>query len=91
MARINSERKRRFYIRWIEKYNNLKCSYCGVDCLLHAEESWPNKATIDHVIPLCKNGSNKQDNLVVACNKCNNEKSKDDKRDNTFSWSTRIR
>lgn len=31
-------------------------------------------ATIDHVIPRCKNGSDKESNLVVACYNCNNKK-----------------
>lgn len=28
-------------------------------------------ATIDHVVPLSKNGSNKRENLVAACRRCN--------------------
>ncbi len=28
-------------------------------------------ATLDHVIPLQKGGSNLKDNLVIACGKCN--------------------
>lgn len=42
---------------------------------------WCNKrfesedsATIDHVVPLSKGGSNRQDNLVLACEECNAER-----------------
>ncbi len=31
-------------------------------------------ATIDHVIPSSKGGSNDETNLVLACSDCNNEK-----------------
>lgn len=32
-------------------------------------------ATIDHIIPLTKNGSNDISNLVTACQRCNSKKS----------------
>ena len=31
-------------------------------------------ATVDHVIPLARGGSNADDNLVLACDPCNKEK-----------------
>lgn len=30
--------------------------------------------TVDHVLPKCKGGSNDEDNLVTACERCNNMK-----------------
>ena len=42
-----------------------KCHYCGNKTI---------DLEIDHVIPLSKGGSNKQGNLVLACQKCNREK-----------------
>lgn len=47
--------------------SNTKCYYCG--CTV--EES---KRTVDHKIPVSRGGLTKQDNLVMSCQKCNNEK-----------------
>lgn len=48
--------------------NNNKCHYCGIKVIkgenLH----------IDHMIPLCKNGSHSINNLVPSCNVCNLKK-----------------
>ncbi len=43
------------------------CYYCGE----HIPISF---VTVDHKTPLCKNGSSEDDNLVIACRHCNNEK-----------------
>lgn len=50
----------------IFKRDDYRCVYCGVND--------KRKLTIDHVIPKCRNGNDTWDNVVVACNKCNNEK-----------------
>lgn len=44
------------------------CNYCNIP-LNH------ENATLDHVLPRSKGGSNKQDNIVLACKKCNSKKS----------------
>lgn len=43
------------------------CKYCGI--ILTVET-----ATIDHVIPMSKGGTNAKDNLVLSCQKCNSQK-----------------
>jgi len=43
---------------------NPKCAYC--DC----ELKWET-ATLDHVVPRSKGGTNAMDNLVLACQPCN--------------------
>jgi 5-methylcytosine-specific restriction endonuclease McrA len=43
------------------------CVYCG--CALTLEV-----ATLDHVVPLSKGGTNSADNLVLACQSCNRKK-----------------
>ncbi|MEA5619472.1 HNH endonuclease signature motif containing protein [Cronbergia sp. UHCC 0137] len=46
------------------------CEYC------HASEKWQYVLfTVDHVIPLSKNGENTIDNLALACFHCNRQKS----------------
>lgn len=46
------------------------CEYC------HASEKWQYVLfTVDHVIPLSKNGKNTIDNLALACFHCNRRKS----------------
>lgn len=49
---------------------NLLCEYC------HASEQWQYVAfTIEHIIPLTKNGADTLDNLALACFHCNRKKS----------------
>ena len=50
---------------WIR--DNRKCFYCGK--VLEYEH-----ATLDHVIPKYKGGKDKWNNLVISCQKCNNNK-----------------
>lgn len=56
----------------------LLCYHCNVKCRLGRNSSHTTKTaksrllTFDHVVPLCKGGSNTIDNLVVSCKKCNN-------------------
>lgn len=52
----------------IVKYNNT-CFYCGKKIIGEL------KPTRDHVHPKSKGGGNEEDNIVLACNKCNNKKS----------------
>lgn len=56
-------RKERLYERDLGR-----CRYCG--CML---ELW--QATTDHVIPKKQRGSNKDENIVIACPRCNAVKS----------------
>ncbi len=49
----------------IYKRDRNTCQYCGSTTRL----------TIDHVIPRSKGGTDTWENLVVACSKCNTEKS----------------
>lgn len=49
----------------ILKRDNHKCAYCGRGDIT---------LTIDHIIPRSRGGEDTWDNLVAACNKCNNLK-----------------
>ena len=61
-------------MNWIRKDKRLaiylrdecECAYCG------SQES----LTLDHLVPVCKGGSNSQTNLVTACIECNLKRGK---------------
>ena len=56
--------------------SNHACAYCGKVFIS------PKEATIDHIFPRIKGGSNEMENIVFACKTCNS--SKDDK--DMFGW-----
>jgi 5-methylcytosine-specific restriction endonuclease McrA len=45
------------------------CSYCG------SPATKGNDLTIDHIVPLSRGGTNRRENLTVACSRCNRAKS----------------
>lgn len=53
------------------------CHYCHKPTRVNYVDDDPSldHATLDHVIPKSRGGSNLRENLVLACNKCNNAKS----------------
>lgn len=63
---MNQQTKRR-RVRQLIRRDGEECCYCGVSLT-------PGTRTIDHVIPRSLGGSNKIDNLVLACSPCNEEK-----------------
>lgn len=49
---------------------NYLCEYC------HASERWQYvQFTVDHVVPVARDGSDSLDNLALACFQCNRRKS----------------
>lgn len=58
------------------------CKYCPTQWKIYKhfpiEIFWmidsKHRPTVDHVVPLCKGGSNKIENLVTACVVCNGKK-----------------
>lgn len=57
---------------------NLACHYCKKDDLKvthwSAPQNNPSKATVDHVVPRSRGGSDGDANLVVSCAPCNYKK-----------------
>lgn len=51
-----------------------KCFYCGLPILIHADENYRLKATLDHKTPLSMGGAPFGDNVVAACRLCNGHK-----------------
>lgn len=54
--------------------SNGRCAYCNCTTKLKAPDDDPERATIDHVMPLSRGGGNSADNLALACRQCNNTK-----------------
>jgi 5-methylcytosine-specific restriction endonuclease McrA len=62
----------------VDKENTLTCAYCGLDELIpHIGDKGrhPRMATLDHLIPRHRGGSDNHDNLVISCPDCNSRKS----------------
>jgi len=57
---IRQDKRLAIYLR-----DGLACAYCGSS----VEEG--TQLTLDHIVPHCKGGSNKEDNLITSCHKCN--------------------
>jgi 5-methylcytosine-specific restriction endonuclease McrA len=59
------------------------CHYCGIKTILHKDmkkystgyENWHRLATLDHKIAQANGGKDEDSNYVLACHRCNNEKS----------------
>ena len=50
------------------------CFYCKKPILIHAEERYHLKATLDHKTPISRGGAPFGDNVVAACYLCNIQK-----------------
>jgi 5-methylcytosine-specific restriction endonuclease McrA len=71
----------------LDRYDEFEglCAYCSVKLLTKnngVERYHPQYQTIDHIIPITKNGKNTKSNIVPACRACN--RSKDNK--NILDW-----
>lgn len=67
MAKPNKHRDQ------LVKNQNGECFYCSVT-LNTQKRHRPDSATIDHVIPSSKGGTNARSNTVAACFSCNGKK-----------------
>ena len=68
-----------------------KCVYCNTEVRLptYREKFSPDRATLDHKIPHVAGGSDSFDNIILACNKCNQMKA--DKDEDKFLEEIAIR
>lgn len=62
--KISKPKRKRIF-----KKCNGKCVYCGKQLTLGTFD-----ACIDHVVPIAKGGNNEDNNLVMACRRCNCKK-----------------
>ena len=70
------------FLRGERAKGGLKCVYCGKEHLQIATPTSPVSkhimATVDHFNPISKDGDEyNHDNMLVACNKCNQKKTND--------------
>ena len=67
---------RREAIRRLIEANGAVCHYCSnaVRLRVSAKDHHADDATIDHKIPKSKGGTNADDNLLLACRRCNEAK-----------------
>lgn len=66
---ISQSKRLRLYIR-----DNYTCQYCSTKVIICPDSSkiFPkNAATLDHIIPRSKGGTDEDYNLITCCNKCN--------------------
>jgi hypothetical protein len=60
---LTRERRLALYVR-----DGLACCYCGAS----VEDG--TQLSLDHIIPHCQGGNNKNENLVTACKRCNSSR-----------------
>lgn len=68
------QRNGAFLRQELERQGSLQCHYCQkVVRLVHWSENYNGDdiATVDHVIPISRGGTDLPSNLVVACRPCN--------------------
>lgn len=71
---ISTELKRRLLPRLIARYG-FRCHYCGIPLEQNGLNGYnPRGVSFDHVIPKIHGGTDTEDNLVLACRRCNNQK-----------------
>lgn len=56
------------------KRDGMRCHYCKLTVSRDVTQEHPRHATLDHMTPVARGGSNADDNLVCACRRCNNVK-----------------
>lgn len=68
-----------FRLRFFKKQPELTCLHCGKTDLLVDTPDLHKLATVDHIVPLSKGGPMyDEDNCLVACFRCNNNRKNQD-------------
>jgi 5-methylcytosine-specific restriction endonuclease McrA len=70
----NSPDRHDWLVRHMERQDG-RCAYCGIPMFLAARRGKADRqATLDHVVPLARNGPDTEANTVAACQACNTAK-----------------
>lgn len=68
---------------WSRYDGFMVCFHCGITVIRNPEWNCPWAATIDHLVPRSRGGSNEMQNLALSCAKCNA-----DRRDSVYTTPT---
>lgn len=79
-GKIKREARDLFFNSSFTNDGKLLCAWCRIEVRREVDENNPIRATIDHITARCLGGSNRKENLVVACRSCNNLRSKEEGR-----------
>lgn len=72
-AGLAFKQAKKVYIRTtLAEAQNWKCCFCGIVMVEYPNQK--NSATIEHVIPSSKGGTNSPKNYAISCNHCNNKR-----------------
>ncbi len=70
-----SERVKRQQIRkQLRERDGDNCCWCGIKLIFNCKLQNRFNTTIEHLVRRCEGGSNKLENLKLACRKCNNSR-----------------
>lgn len=72
--KFHSGPQKRRAIELLIQRDGLNCCWCKQECIPTANPSADLFPTVEHVIRLADGGTNRMENLKVACKKCNNER-----------------
>jgi hypothetical protein len=74
-ARMSGNRRKQLIFAFLMAKFEGYCAYCGRRVIRSpGTPSAPDRATIDHVVPRCRGGTSRLDNMVLACRTCNEVK-----------------
>lgn len=73
VARASSARSRGLRMR-LWALGVRECFWCGVPLRLEASTKGAEKATLEHIVPLSRGGTNDLVNLTLACGRCNSSR-----------------
>lgn len=62
----------------IKEHGDL-CCWCKKVCLLDVNPQHPDRATVEHLVPRSRGGSDRRENLRVACYACNHARGDGDR------------
>ena len=68
-AQVGVRSKRRKWAKRLARRRGWRCHWCK--CLTTKRRHRPTSATVDHLVPLSRGGTNSPSNVVVACLTCN--------------------